>query len=37
MQEKLPDIFGQDSETEPPPCKILLFVFPESGSKIQAN
>jgi len=36
IQEKLPDIFGQVSETEPSPCKILLFVFPQSGSKIRA-
>ena len=37
IQEKLPDIFGQVSETEPSPCKILLFVFPQSGAKIRAN
>jgi len=37
IQEKLPDIFGQVSETEPSPCKILLLVFPQSGAKIRTN
>jgi len=37
IQEKLPIIFGQVSETEPTPSKILLFVFPQSGAKIRAN
>jgi len=37
FQEKLSDIFGQFSETEPSPCKTLLFVFPQSGAKIRAN
>jgi len=37
MYKKLPDSFGQVSETEPSPCKILLFVFPQSGAKIRAN
>jgi len=37
MQEKLPEIFGQVSETEPSPCEILLFVFPQSGGKILTN
>jgi len=37
IQEKLPDIFGQISEIEPSPCKILLFVFPQSGAKIRAK
>jgi len=37
IQEKLPNIFGQVSETEPSPCKILLFVFPQSGVKIRAK
>jgi len=32
-QEKLPVIFGQVSETEPPPCKILLFVFLKVAQK----
>jgi len=27
IQEKLPDTFGQVSETESSPCEILLFVF----------
>jgi len=30
-------IFGQVSETEPSPCKILLFIFSQSVAKIQAN
>jgi len=34
---KLPDIFGQVSETEALPCQILLFVFPQSGAKIRVN
>ena len=29
IQEKLPEFFCQVSETEPSPCKILLFVFPQ--------
>jgi len=29
-------MFGQVSEAEPSPCKILLFVFPQSGAKIRA-
>jgi len=37
IQEKLPNIFGQVSETEPSPCKILLFIFPQSGAEIRAN
>jgi len=37
FQEKLLDIFGQVSETEPSFCNILLFVFPQSGAKIRAN
>jgi len=37
IQEKLPDILGQVSETEPLPCKILLFVLPQSDAKIRAN
>jgi len=37
IQEKLPAIFGQVSETEPSPCKILLFIFPQSGANIRAN
>jgi len=35
--KKLPVIFEQVSETEPSPCKILLFVFLQSGAKIRAN
>jgi len=37
IQEKPPDIFGQVPETEPSSCKILLFVFPQSGAKIRVN
>jgi len=35
IQVKLPDSFGQVFETEPSPCKIILFVFPQSGAKIR--
>jgi len=37
IQEKLPNVFGKVSETEPSPCKNLLFVFPQSGAKIRKN
>jgi len=33
IKEKLPDIFGQVSETEPSPCKILLFLFSSKWRK----